>query len=371
MAMLPVTDPFILDSTGQQILSALQDIAEATQPTNVYIDLEVTLPASGWSNETPSSYTWTSEQVTTECAVEVYFANGSENVLTPYIQYEKGSQSVVFTSPAKPNANIPVIIRIINAKADSINNITDEMVSTSTTSGASNVKQALTMINSNISTLNSKLTKKNLGTIASLSSLESSISSFLGELQEGELRTIRFNNDTAFGLFTWTGTWVGIIQRSIAGRGYIRFYTFAALPSKDIVGYVKDGVYYWDSYALNSKLDIIGVYDSGTSSGINVNNDTNTALKTINLPANGTYLISARIDFATTSGTGYRSLSRTFAGSTNALQATSGISGVWESLSASDIVTTGNTSTPYTINATQSSGATIQVGYTYAVIRIK
>lgn len=156
---------FNFASAGAQInengiIAALEELTEAVQPINVYVDLPVNLPVSGWSNTTPSTYTWSSESVTPECGIEVHFANGSENILTPYIYYEKASGSVVFSAPAKPAADIPVVIRILNAAAESFTSVTDEMVSTSTTQGASNVKQALTMINSDISTINSNLNIK-------------------------------------------------------------------------------------------------------------------------------------------------------------------------------------------------------------------
>ena len=160
-----VTDPIITDSTGQQILTAINNLKNAVAPSDAYLDIELTLTTSGWSNMSPSTYTWSSENVTSECGIEVYFANGSESVeSTPYIQYEKGSQSVVFTAPTKPTANIPVIVRILKAKAESVTTINAEMVATDAISGASNVQDALESVNTSmgniseqIGTLNSKI----------------------------------------------------------------------------------------------------------------------------------------------------------------------------------------------------------------------
>ena len=141
MATQNITDPILLDSTGQQILTAIQDIAEAVQPTNVYVDIAATLSASEWSSATPSVYTWTNSKVTGECAVEVFFATGASNAPTPYIEYEKGVGSVIFYAPTgKPTVDLPVVIRIINAEAEIASDIDADMVATDAISGASNVQ---------------------------------------------------------------------------------------------------------------------------------------------------------------------------------------------------------------------------------------
>ena len=167
MSVQNVTDPMLLDSTGQRILTALQGIKDAVQPTNVYLDLAVSLPSSGWSNSSPYVYTWTSAYVTPECAIDVHFGEGAENILVDYLEFEKVSGGVKFTAPVKPTVNIPVIVRILNADAESITSVSATMVSTSAVSGQSNVEQALSNVDSRtttnsqaIATINSNLTSK-------------------------------------------------------------------------------------------------------------------------------------------------------------------------------------------------------------------
>ena len=122
--------------------------------------------------------------------------------------------------------------------------------------------------------------------------------------------------------------------------------------------------------ALNSKIENIGIYDSGSSSGISVANDTVTDLKTLSLPK-GQYLITFKVDFATTSDVGDRAIARTFVDSTNNLQVAKGVSGIWITLSASEAVTVSNQTVTYVMKASQTSGSSINVGFAYSVIKLK
>lgn len=136
----------VLDATGQDMAAAIRELKSVIQPTNVCVDLDVSLEVSGWSNSAPYVYNWMNNKVTTECAVKVNYLEGAEDTDDLYIGYEKIVGGIQFESPTKPTAAIPVRIHIVNAEADSITNIDDEMVSSDVISGASNVKQALTSL---------------------------------------------------------------------------------------------------------------------------------------------------------------------------------------------------------------------------------
>lgn len=157
--IVEVTEPIALDSTLQSLVTAVQDLSEAVAPSNAYVDIAATLSVSGWSNATPSVYTWTDNKVTGSCGIQVFFANGAENNPTPYLDYEKGVGSVILYAPSKPTSDVPVVFRIINADAEIASNIDATMVSTDAISGSSNVQQALGSVNSSISALNSKITQ--------------------------------------------------------------------------------------------------------------------------------------------------------------------------------------------------------------------
>ena len=154
----------VLDATGQDMAAAIRELKGVIQPTNVCVDLDVSLEVGGWSDSAPYVYNWMNNKVTTECAVKVNYLEGAEDTDELYIGYEKFVGGIQFESPTKPTAAIPVRIHIVNAEADSITNIDDEMVSSDVISGASNVKQALTSLKNadatlseQIETLNSKM----------------------------------------------------------------------------------------------------------------------------------------------------------------------------------------------------------------------
>lgn len=142
--VVTVTDPVLLDSTGQDILDALNGIKEGVQPSNIYLDMEISIPTNGWSSSAPYTYTWLNSRITTECGVEVHFKDGAETIDMSYLEYEKTIGGIIFTIDKVPNAAVPLVIRIINAKADAIIDATSaDMVTTSAVPDASNVEEAL------------------------------------------------------------------------------------------------------------------------------------------------------------------------------------------------------------------------------------
>lgn len=147
----------VLDETGQDMAAAIRELKSVIQPTNVCVDLDVSLEVSGWSNSAPYVYNWMNNKVTTECAVKVNYLEGAEDTDELYIGYEKIVGGIQFESPTKPTAAIPVRIHIVNAEADSITNIDDEMVSSDVISGTSNVKQALTSLKNADTTLSEQI----------------------------------------------------------------------------------------------------------------------------------------------------------------------------------------------------------------------
>lgn len=155
-----VYEPPMLDETGQDVAAAIRELKSVVQPTNVCVDLDVSLEVSGWSNSAPYVYNWMNNKVTTECAVKVNYLEGAEDTDELYIGYEKIVGGIQFESPTKPTAAIPVRIHIVNAEADSITNIDDEMVSSNVISGASNVKQALTSLKNADASLSEQIESK-------------------------------------------------------------------------------------------------------------------------------------------------------------------------------------------------------------------
>lgn len=148
--MSQVTKPMMLDETGQAIVTALGNIGNAVQPTNVCVDLPVSIPANGWTNSAPYTYTYTHSKITAECGVTVEFESGASNTDCLAMDYEKVAGGVMFTVKTKPSSAVPVIIHVLNAEAEGITSVSADMVSTSAISGSSNVEQALGALNSNM-----------------------------------------------------------------------------------------------------------------------------------------------------------------------------------------------------------------------------
>jgi len=152
MSTQTITAPVILDSTGQSILTALGQIKEAVQPTNSCLDIDISLPTTGWSGEGPYTYTYSNTHITSGCAVKVNFLESASSGGVLCLDYEKVTGGVQFTSDSVPTATIPVRIHVLNADATSTTATTADAVSTDAVSGASNVQDALTTLNTQIGT---------------------------------------------------------------------------------------------------------------------------------------------------------------------------------------------------------------------------
>lgn len=123
------------------------------KPVHAGIDFSFTIAVADWSSSSPYTYTWTNSAVTDGCRVEVDFSSASTNTDTMYLSYEKVSGGIQFTAPAKPTTAITVVVHVINAQTGNTLAVTDEMVSSDAISGAANVNEALTTLNSNINNM--------------------------------------------------------------------------------------------------------------------------------------------------------------------------------------------------------------------------
>ena len=157
--MATVTSPVLTDATGANIVTKLEAIKNAVQPTNACTDIDITIPASGWSGSSPYMYTYATAHVTPGCSVKVNFLEGSEDTSVFYLEYEKVSTGVRFTAPSLPDSDIPVRIHILAADAESVAATSADQVSTDAVLGASNVQQALGTLNDQIASFHHTWTK--------------------------------------------------------------------------------------------------------------------------------------------------------------------------------------------------------------------
>ena len=127
---------------------------------NVGYTISFTIPSSGWTSTSPYTYTWEDDRVIDSSWVEVSFINNTGDDTNPYFSFEKlsnGSHGLLFTATKKPTKNTPVQIHITNVHPDSVVDITGDMVQTTVISGTANVDEALTSVNSTLSTVNTNL----------------------------------------------------------------------------------------------------------------------------------------------------------------------------------------------------------------------
>ena len=118
---------------------------------NVCTDTTVTIAVSDWESVTGGySYTWESNLVQSASEVEVFLRDGAEGAGIEEFDYEKVTGGVQFTTSVMPTGNLPVTIRVINAKADAFQSLTGEDIGTDVIPGADNVDEALNALNGKI-----------------------------------------------------------------------------------------------------------------------------------------------------------------------------------------------------------------------------
>lgn len=153
MSVNKITVPPMLDSTGLSIVTKLNDIKNAVQPTNACVDIDISLPTSGWSGEGPYTYTYSNSKISSGCAVSVKFLESETSGSILAIDCEKVVGGVRFTSDNVPTSAIPVRVHIENADAESVMATTADEVSTDAVPGQSNVQDALETLNDHIANL--------------------------------------------------------------------------------------------------------------------------------------------------------------------------------------------------------------------------
>lgn len=125
---------------------------------NVEANFAVTIPVSGWVLVNGEySYTWGNNTITSKTSVLVEFVENSDAVDVDYIEAEKITQGVKFTAPWIPNYPISVNIKITYAAETDISELTGDMVATDTVEGAANVDEALTELNSGVTSLGQRI----------------------------------------------------------------------------------------------------------------------------------------------------------------------------------------------------------------------
>lgn len=267
MPTTTVTDPIILDSTGQSILTAINNLTEAVQPTNVCVDISTSLPASGWSSSAPYIQTWTNNKVTDECAVKVEFPSDATGTGITYLEFEKVAGGVKFTAPSKPSVAIPVIVHIINAEAESVTSISGDMVSTNVVSGASNVDQALTAHSTAITDVR---LLESLGSHSTLASFTTALDDKLEEMANYTTAVFRIQVSTAFTPFGKTTYVCRLSKINGTTYGSALFESLNTTVTTHLIKGTKNTTWQFDLIALDS--DKVSQRGSGQLTDLKINN---------------------------------------------------------------------------------------------------
>ena len=141
-----IDDPTAVTSTEFTILNNRLLAVE-----NVCTENNIVIETTDWSSTEPYSYEWESELITSASSVEVFLRDGAENAGIEDFDYVKTTGKVTFISSILPTGELPLMVKIINAKADAFQDLSAENVSTSVIPGMDNVEDVLTEMNSNIS----------------------------------------------------------------------------------------------------------------------------------------------------------------------------------------------------------------------------
>lgn len=125
---------------------------------NAGVDISFTVPANGWSENSPYTYTWTNSNILSNSRVTVGFASNNSSTDVVYLDCEKVTGGIQLTSSVKPSSALYLVAHIINAKMDSYADVHGDMVATDIITGASNVDEALENLDTRVDALNSKIT---------------------------------------------------------------------------------------------------------------------------------------------------------------------------------------------------------------------
>ena len=153
---------------------------------------------------------------------------------------------------------------------------TDQSAVTDTIAASTTMDNAIgTLLNndvtlgSDIQTLTNHLTTENLGTITSLSALETAITNLIPNVGSGEIKPITFSNTNNFGapFPNVTGQWTGYIQPSGGNRnsGFVKLYCTIGYP---MIGFDNAGTFTWYEDGFDGSTVKTRVAKTGSGSAL-------------------------------------------------------------------------------------------------------
>ena len=133
-----------------------------------------------------------------------------------------------------------------------------------------------TSVQDQIDSLNSKLATDDIGSVSSLSSLESALTTVGTSLQNNQVKYIKFTVSVAFGVFANT-IYMGAIQKYQSDRYSVQVQS--AYDGYEITGNYKSSSWTWDSLSSNLVTKTTTIADT---SPINITSKTSNVVTTAN-----------------------------------------------------------------------------------------
>jgi len=170
-----------------------------------------------------------------------------------------------------------------------------------------------------------------------------------------------------------SGDYVLLRNSTITGKSDGAYIAAKAIPAATDIDatYLGNAITGGISNSLNNNLANIKIYKSESISTISVANETLTTVKQITSIPAGTYILFCKIDFASTSATGYRAVSLSKNdGNADGIVNINGVNGSWTRPCFAWPVSSSSTF-KIAIKVEQSSGSAMNVGGYYHLVRIK
>lgn len=97
-----------------------------------------------------------------------------------------------------------------------------------------------------------------IGSFSTLAALETALKDLIAGMETEDIKAIRFNNSTSIGTLTYTGDWIGTVQRNNQYRGVCCFTTVgnAEGSSQTRVAFVANNAVVWRSPAFTNSTDL-------------------------------------------------------------------------------------------------------------------
>ena len=155
------------DTTIQEATQSVAGLMSASDKTKLdqinpqgllYVDITVPLAIGSWTASGSNyEYSWTNALISNTAIIEVYLSDNARDGLVGDFTFVKVSGGLTFITNQAPVDNFTVIVRVIDSNVDGGIELLAENVETEAITGTTNVEEALTVLDGQDTTLNTKI----------------------------------------------------------------------------------------------------------------------------------------------------------------------------------------------------------------------